>query len=32
MLGPHDERLRAVKKKQDPTNFYRFNQNILSAA
>ena len=29
--GPNYERLAAIKKKYDPTNFFRLNQNIKPA-
>jgi len=31
-FGPNLPRLAAVKKKYDPTNFFRLNQNINSEA
>jgi FAD/FMN-containing dehydrogenase len=31
-LGPSFERLRALKTRYDPTNFFHLNQNITPAA
>jgi FAD/FMN-containing dehydrogenase len=30
--GPNYERLAALKNKYDPTNFFRFNQNVQPSA